>query len=199
MIYKRTIRTKQKLINAVIALSFEKGYDNVTVRDSCKRAGVSNGAFYHHYATKDALSREAYLSLDFLVTDELLEKLEGMEPLDALQYILELQVRYVESLGCVMCDYYKILLSGENISLFAPERPYYQAVLAQIKRCLKKQRFKPSYDAEFLTDWILRFVRGCIVDWCIRGTSTPLLHGYRENFSLLISGLAAQSPFQGEC
>ena len=199
MIYKCTIRTKQKLINAVIALAFEKGYDNVTVRDICKRAGVSNGAFYHHYATKDALSREAYLSLDLLVTDELLGKLEDMKPLAALQYILELQVRYVESLGSVMCDYYKILLSGENISLFAPERPYYQAVLAQIKRCLKEQRFKSTYDAEFLTDWILRFVRGCIVDWCIRGASVPLLPSYRENFSLLISGLAAQPPFQGKC
>jgi AcrR family transcriptional regulator len=43
------------LARALIALTLEKGYDAVTIRDLTERAGVGYATFFRHYRDKDAL------------------------------------------------------------------------------------------------------------------------------------------------
>lgn len=58
---RRIIRTRRSLINALISLSLEKGYDNFTIRDLTERADVGYATFYRHYKSKDQLLNQ-YLS-----------------------------------------------------------------------------------------------------------------------------------------
>ncbi|MBL8481636.1 MAG: TetR/AcrR family transcriptional regulator, partial [Rhodocyclaceae bacterium] len=46
---------RQKLLAAALALIRERGYAATTVDDLCARAGVTKGAFFHHFKSKDAL------------------------------------------------------------------------------------------------------------------------------------------------
>lgn len=46
---------KEKLLNAALALIREKGFSATTVDDLCERAGVSKGAFFHHFKSKNEL------------------------------------------------------------------------------------------------------------------------------------------------
>jgi TetR/AcrR family transcriptional repressor of nem operon len=48
--------SRQKLIDAAIALIREKGYTATSVDDLCGMAGVTKGAFFHHFKSKDALA-----------------------------------------------------------------------------------------------------------------------------------------------
>lgn len=51
------------LIRAAAFESFDKGgFDKASVASICRRAGVSNGSFFHAFATKDALAADLYLS-----------------------------------------------------------------------------------------------------------------------------------------
>lgn len=52
---RRIQRTQQLLGNALIALSAEKGYDNVTIRDITERANVAYITFFRHYRDKREL------------------------------------------------------------------------------------------------------------------------------------------------
>ena len=45
----------EKLLESAAFLFLEKGYDAVSVNDICKHAGVSKGAFYHYFETKQTL------------------------------------------------------------------------------------------------------------------------------------------------
>jgi len=45
----------EKLLASASFLFLEKGYDAVSVNDICKHAGVSKGAFYHYFETKQTL------------------------------------------------------------------------------------------------------------------------------------------------
>lgn len=51
---KRDARTK--LLDAAIQVIREKGYAATSVEDLCRAAGVTKGAFFHHFASKDALA-----------------------------------------------------------------------------------------------------------------------------------------------
>jgi TetR/AcrR family transcriptional regulator, transcriptional repressor for nem operon len=52
-------RTRRRILSAAAAAFREHGVDRVGVRDLMKRAGLTRGGFYFHFADKDALLAEA--------------------------------------------------------------------------------------------------------------------------------------------
>ncbi|HEY6254278.1 MAG TPA: TetR/AcrR family transcriptional regulator [Xanthobacteraceae bacterium] len=53
---KQPVRTaRQKLLDAALSLIRTKGYAATTVDDLCDNAGVTKGAFFHHFKSKEAL------------------------------------------------------------------------------------------------------------------------------------------------
>jgi TetR/AcrR family transcriptional regulator, transcriptional repressor for nem operon len=46
---------RDKILNAALTAIRTKGYTATTVDDLCAMAGVTKGAFFHHFASKDAL------------------------------------------------------------------------------------------------------------------------------------------------
>lgn len=61
-------RTKRKILDAATLLFNENGYDKTSVQDICEKAGISKGAFFHHFPTKELLFLE--------ILNEFLEKLD---------------------------------------------------------------------------------------------------------------------------
>jgi TetR/AcrR family transcriptional repressor of nem operon len=47
---------RRKLLDAAFSLIREKGYSSTSVDDLCLQAGVTKGAFFHHFKSKDALA-----------------------------------------------------------------------------------------------------------------------------------------------
>ncbi len=47
---------KAKLLDAALTLIREKGYSSTSVDELCNQAGVSKGAFFHYFKSKDALA-----------------------------------------------------------------------------------------------------------------------------------------------
>lgn len=55
---RRVKRTQRLLAQALIALTLEKGYDAVTIRDITERADIGYATFFRHYPDKAALLNE---------------------------------------------------------------------------------------------------------------------------------------------
>jgi TetR/AcrR family transcriptional repressor of nem operon len=47
---------RPKLLNAALSLIREKGYASTSVEELCSQAGVTKGAFFHYFKSKDALA-----------------------------------------------------------------------------------------------------------------------------------------------
>ena len=52
-------KTREKLLETAIALVWQSNYCSVGVEEICQRAGVTKGAFYHHFESKADLFYEA--------------------------------------------------------------------------------------------------------------------------------------------
>lgn len=51
----RPAPARETILNAALVLIRTKGFAATSVDDLCKAAGVTKGAFFHHFASKDAL------------------------------------------------------------------------------------------------------------------------------------------------
>ena len=49
-------RAREKLLDASLVLIREQGYSATSVDELCAKAGVTKGAFFHHFQSKDALA-----------------------------------------------------------------------------------------------------------------------------------------------
>jgi AcrR family transcriptional regulator len=55
---RRVRRTQHLLAEALIALTLEKGYEAVTIRDITERADIGYATFFRHYRDKDELLKD---------------------------------------------------------------------------------------------------------------------------------------------
>jgi len=52
---QRSEETRTKIIDSAIKLFSTRGFNTASVDDICAEAGISKGAFYHHFESKQAL------------------------------------------------------------------------------------------------------------------------------------------------
>lgn len=52
---EKSFATKNKILNAASTLFFEKGYEETTMQDIMERSGVSKGAIYHYFVSKQEI------------------------------------------------------------------------------------------------------------------------------------------------
>lgn len=51
--------TKQRILDAALRVFRERGYTATSVEDLCRASGVTKGAFFHHFESKEALALSA--------------------------------------------------------------------------------------------------------------------------------------------
>ncbi len=55
----RSEQTRQRILDAALRVFREQGYTATTVDDLCRAAGVTKGAFFHHFESKEAVALAA--------------------------------------------------------------------------------------------------------------------------------------------
>ncbi len=61
---KRAMVTAQKINRTALRLFFKNGFDRVTVDEICETAGVSKGAFYVYYKSKEQVIVDVFSKTD---------------------------------------------------------------------------------------------------------------------------------------
>ena len=76
--------TRRAILAAAAQLSRQGRFDKMTVRDVCAAAGVTTGAFYHHFSSKEDLLKQGFTSVDVFL-EKALEPYRDLPPLDRLE------------------------------------------------------------------------------------------------------------------
>lgn len=109
---KRNLKTKEAIKKALITLSKDKPYTEISIRELCQKAGISRSSFYNNYSFFNDVIQE--------MSQEYMEKLQGkkltreffdslMEDGDELNLLLESGI-----FGASFSLYLKDLISSET-------------------------------------------------------------------------------------
>lgn len=168
---RQSADTEQAILRAALDLCRACSYDKVTVRDICRRAGITTGAFYHHFASKDALLHQGFASLDAFM-EQALAGHEDDPPAQRLVLILQSYAGFMEDLGWELAArYYQQRLGAPDFRSMDSRR----YTLRAVRICLEQARGQGLLPAGVAPDWaanfLLRHFRGVVIDWIInRGT-----------------------------
>ena len=171
----QAVMTKNKIFETASDLIEEKGYNNVTIKEICEKAGVAKGTFYHYFSAKEDIIIETYKKIDKYYED-IIEK--GFEFDDTFQKILEVishKTTYVQKCNIdKVKEVYKSQIDVGNNFFVSKERTSYKILYDIIKHAQENNEIVTNKTAEEITTFILLSVRGIIYDWCVNNGTYDL-------------------------
>jgi AcrR family transcriptional regulator len=94
---ERAQRTRLHILDTAAAAFAEHGYDGVSLNELIRRSGLTKGAFYFHFPSRDALALAAFRHKQQQLVDRIAEAVdEETPPLERLEVILRERARLLE-------------------------------------------------------------------------------------------------------
>lgn len=181
--------TKAKIFRAAKSILQKKGYEELSIKNICEEAGVSNGSFYHHFKTKDDLL-SYYIEEQPSINPDLLEiPTSAQEAKDAIIYVYLNYVHYCEDLGVsFMSNYYTPKNQSLN-PLIRTERPYpIVTVHNYMQKCIEAGVITPHIPLDDMTTDIRMIVIGNVFEWCLKNGDADFEGNMKRSLETYLNG-----------
>jgi TetR/AcrR family transcriptional repressor of nem operon len=191
-------RTREKILDAALSLILDHGFGSTTVDAVVRRAGITKGAFFHHFASKAELARALVDRYALLDREQLARHLERARKLssDPLQQVLILIGLYEEDFeamdapfpGCLFASYIyenKLFDEGTIEVLRASTLMWRQVMREMLERVVAVYPPKVPVELESLADLFYALTEGSYIMTKTLGDKTLLARHARHLRSYL--------------
>lgn len=186
----KSMETKARIFNAAKRILKKSGYEQLSIKNICEEAGVSNGSFYHHFKTKDDLL-SYYIEEQPSINPDLLDLPSTKEEArEAIVYVYLNYVRYCRELGVeFMANYYTPKNQSLN-PLIRTERPYpIITVHNYLKKCIEAGIITLKDPLENVTTDIRMIVIGNVFEWCLKNGDADFEGNMRRCLENYLNGV----------
>ena len=180
--------TRNRIYTSAIELMEENGFGNFTIEDISKRAGVSVGAFYHYFESKnDILADIFYRADDYFSTHVVNSFTKGSIPEQIVGYF----DHYAKfNVDCGVETTQQIF--NPKIKFFIEDgRPMLEMLENLIIKGQERNEIRRDKDAKELVRYLLSMARGLVFDWSLYDGSYDLEAKMHEYMGTLVSTIKA--------
>ncbi|WP_028314250.1 TetR/AcrR family transcriptional regulator [Desulfatibacillum aliphaticivorans] len=182
--------THRRIYETASQLIAEKGFDNVTVDEICKAAGVAKGGFYHHFPSKDDLVVETYRLIDGHFVNSMDSAPQPLPAKEGILWVAEFMATTAMSRGHSFCrQIYRSQLEKGTDFFVSPERPFYKQIRTFITQSLENGEIASPLPPDELTAIILLTARGVIYDWCLLRGSYNIVSFMQKTVGAILDGI----------
>ena len=182
--------TKAKIFRAAKNILQKKGYEQLSIKNICEEAGVSNGSFYHHFKTKDDLL-SYYIEEQPRINPNLLDMpADADEAKQAIIYVYLNYVHYCQKLGVeFMANYYTPKNQSLNPLIWS-ERPYPIVTVSDyLRKAIDAGVVSPSVELNDIDTDIRMIVIGNVFEWCLKDGKTDFEGNMKRSLEIYLNGL----------
>ena len=168
--------TRTAIMDAAETLILERGYAGTPIDDVLAIAGVTKGAFFHHFATKQELAHaliDRYARLDLMHLDQKMARAEELST-DPLQQLLVFVGLFREDAieltqpypGCLMGSYcYEAGLFDQTVLDIIGDTmlAWRERILAKLRETAERHPPRREVDLESLADQITVVFEGSYI------------------------------------
>ena len=166
----QAIASRKHILNTAMELTVDRGFAQVSIQDICQKAGVSTGAFYHYFKSKEEIVLAWYEGSDARYRDEIIPALMADQTKNMCEkiekYLFEM-ASYAEKIGVEMItQLYRAQLGVDNTSFIYGARALPEGLLNLILEGQEKGEISREVAAEQIKEELLIIMRGNILHWC---------------------------------
>lgn len=187
---QKSQETKERIFRAAKEILQKNGYENLSIKNICEAAGVSNGSFYHHFKTKDDLL-SYYIEEQPSINPELLDIPSDKEA--AKLAIVEVYLNYADYCEVLGVDFIAGYYNPHNQALnpdLRTERPYPIVTVQQyLEKSLQSGTIRLKLPiADVVTD-IRMLVIGNAFEWAMRNGEVNMKENIRRSISYYLDAV----------
>lgn len=189
--------TKKKLYEIAERLFTERSIYDVSIEDITDEAGITKGAFYVHYESKDKLIAILISDYTARADSEYKTFLESLpEKMPASSVLLALTEKIADTLSNTlgyenMKKVYQLLLAGTTDTdlIKGYGRELYIMLCGILDKGIRNGEFISTLPAETLSHHIVLALRGVTYEWCARYPDFDLKEHSITHMRLMINGI----------
>lgn len=187
---QKSKETKEKIFQAAKRILQRNGYENLSIKNICEEAGVSNGSFYHHFKTKDDLL-SYYIEDQPSIDPDLLEMPQNA--MDARNTIVEVYLNYVKycrELGVeFIAGYYTPRNQALN-PIIRTQRPYpIVTVQNYLLKAVDAGAITLNTPIEDVVTDIRMIVIGNVFEWALRNGDADFEGNMKRTLTNYLNGV----------
>jgi len=173
---------RKKIIDATLELINEKGFNQFTVQDICKKAYIARSTFYYQFHSLEDVLTHCFNS-EYVVDDKVVERIHNLDnPLDKLFYYHINWLNQIIKLGLDHARYMQInRLKSENAS--SKKVSYLVTsnfITGFIRDAQKLKLINNPTNPDMLAFTITKSMTGCVNQWVTENGSYDLVQDTLE-------------------
>lgn len=193
---QRSEETRTKIMDSASKLFSTRGFNTASVDDICEEAGISKGAFYHHFESKQALFL-ALLDGGLQAIDNAIEASKDKTAPETFTQMTEAFPAIFETAGEGLPMFLEFWLQASRDkkiweASIAPYRRYHKYFTSLIKKGVQEGSFV-EVDPELASRMIVSTAMGLFLQSMLDPKGAKWAKVARDSTNLLISSLLTTS------
>lgn len=168
---KRALQTRQKIVEAAQKVIAEKGFENISVDDIAKQAGVATGSFYTYFKKKEDVI-DAIGKTDFYRLAAVVSEMEDKDITARLEYYSREFLATIEQSSLEVCrQWIRNNLAAAKMEILAEETTKYdfdyRAMCTVLSKAVSLGELREETPVEELALFFNAQLYGLMVAWCM--------------------------------
>lgn len=183
-------RTKERIFQAAKEILQRNGYENLSIKNICEEAGVSNGSFYHHFKTKDDLLSYYIEERPSIDPDLLALPKDKAEAKSTILSVYADYAQYCKDLGVEFVAGYYTPHNQALHPVSRSERPYpIVTVQKYLEKAVASNAIQLTCSVEEIATDIRMIVIGNAFDWALHGGSSDIAANMNRSIGNYLEGV----------
>jgi TetR/AcrR family transcriptional regulator, fatty acid metabolism regulator protein len=207
-VIKMEIKTKketrrEQIIKAAEEVFSKKDFQNSTISDVAKQAGVSDATIYEYFASKEELlfsiPREN-IETSLNILDDHLHYIKGAG--NKLRGIIYHMLSYYQDnpeFAAVSLMILKTNRKFQETEIYNNLREYFKIIIITIEEGIESGEFKNNIDSHFVRSVILGTIEFLVIRWLMKGTpddKTKPVESVDLLFNLIFDGIKKETDLK---
>ena len=180
--------TKNRIYNSAIELMERDGFENMTIADISEKAGVSVGAFYHYFDSKNDILAEIFNRADEYFSTQVVGSLSKASISDQIVEYFDHYAKFNVDCGVETTQQ----IFNPKIKFFIEEgRPMLEMLENLIHKGQEKNDIRGDTDPKELVSYLLCMARGVVFDWSLYDGNYDLEARMHKFIEIIVSTIKA--------